>query len=513
MAGKRFSIWLCILAVTLGFLWAPAAFAMTLEGSRPDGELPAYGAYQVTLDAQVIGDGKTLSYETVSPRPTGVNVPEGFYPGELTVELAGQIVIEDGGCLSIGTMSHDDPSQKSPILHGALSTDGLIVVRRGGRLVLKGVTLDELTGEGLLIVQEEGGSVEAHSTELSDDLVSWGPTTVNNLWDQLRDLWLEEGTVLTEAMLPDTLDTQLQYRGAQWKTTLALRWDLDDYEDQTDGECTLTGAFLDETGKALASVRRLALTVHWYKPDHLVIMSTSWRGDTSATAELRLKELPEDAGDNVWGEISTDGGATWDRCEDFAWQEEVSGVSCLFHVQGSAPRYFRVRAADEWGHLYWASDAVLLPKEETKPSDQGGNRGGSTAVIGPSRTPEPAPTPVPTPAPTSTPASTPVLTPTPTPVTEPAPTVEPAIAPATPPTVESTSAAPPSAEPTPAPSVGHGTLDAPPTPSADPAPTPSPSAAAVRTESPDPILQVLLAAAGVALCALVGVFVAHKKRK
>lgn len=511
MTGKRFSIWLCILAVTLGFLQAPAVFAMTLEGSRPGGELPAYGAYQVTLDAQVIGDGKTLSYETVSPRPTGVDVPEGFYPGELTVELAGQIVIEDGGCLSIGTMSHDDPSQKSPVLHGALSTDGLIVVRRGGRLVLKGVTLDELTGEGLLIVQEEGGSVEAHSTELSDDLVSWGPMTVNNFWDQPRDLWLEEGTVLTGAMLPDTLDTQLQYRGAQWKTTLALRWDLDDYEDQTNGECTLTGAFLDETGKALPSVRRLTLTVHWYKPDHLVIMSTSWRGDTSATAELRLKELPEDAGDNVWGEISTDGGATWDRCEDFSWQEEVSGISCLFHVQGSAPRYFRVRAADERGHLYWVSDAVLLPKEETKPSDQGGNRGGSTAVIEPSRTPEPAPTPVPTP--TSTPASTSVLTPTPTPVTEPAPTVNPTIAPAIPPAEETASAAPPSAAPTPTPPVGHDALDSPSTPSANPASTPSPSAATVRAESPDPILQVLLAAAGIAFCVLVGVFVTHKRRK
>lgn len=511
MAGKRFSIWLCILTVTMGFLQSPAVFAMTLEGSRPGGELPAYGAYQVTLDAQVIGNGKTLSYETVSPRPTGVDVPEGFYPGELTVELAGQIVIEDGGCLSIGTMSHDDPSQKSPVLHGALSTDGLIVVRRGGRLVLKGVTLDELTGEGLLIVQEEGGSVEAHSTELSDDLVSWGPMTVNNFWDQPRDLWLEEGTVLTGTMLPDTLDTYLQYRGAQWKTTLTLRWDLDDYEDQTNGEYTLTGAFLDETGEALASVRRLALTVHWYKPDHLVIMSTSWRGDTSATAELRLKELPEDARDNVWGEISTDGGATWDRCEDFTWQEEVSGISCLFHVQGSAPRYFRVRAADERGHLYWVSDAVLLPKEETKPSDQGGNRGGSTAVIEPSRTPEPAPTPVPTP--TSTPASTSVLTPTPTPVTEPAPTVDPTIAPAIPPAEETASAAPPSAEPAPTPSVGHDALDSPSTPSADPASTPSPSAARVRAESPDPILQVLLAAAGVAFCVLVGVFVTHKKRK
>lgn len=573
MVRNRLCAWLCIWTLTLGLFSAPACLALTLEGPRPGGELPVAGAYHVTLDAQVIGRGEALSYETVPPKP-GVTVPEGLYPGELTVELAGQIVIEDGGCLAIGTMSHNDPSQKSPVLHGVLSPDGLIVVRGGGRLILRGVTLDELTGEGLLIVQEAGGSVEAHSTQLSDDLVRWGPPTVNNTWDQPRDLWLEEGTVLTEAMLPDTLDAYLEYRGVQSKATLSLKWDMDAHEDQTEGERALTGTFLDEDGEALASVRRLTLTVRWYKPDQLVITNTSWRGDTSAVAELRLKEIPEDAEDNVWGEISTDGGATWERWEDFTWQEEASGVSCLFHVTGSTPRHFRVRAADEWAHLYWVSEAVMLPKKETKPSDQGGNRGGSTAVVRPSRAPTPtsSPTPTPEPTPTPTPAPTPIPTPTPTPRSEPAPassvghgilapaggmpypygssvangyanvppgsTASPVedptpapevtppaagtatpVAPATPaptpavkPTpvlaAETTPAATPAPSPTPTPTPA-------PTPSPSPAPpvTPSPSPAAAGTQSPAPVLQVLLAAAGVAACALVGVLTARRKRK
>lgn len=575
MVRNRLCAWLCIWTLTLGLFSAPACLALTLEGPRPGGELPAVGAYHVTLDAQVIGQGETLSYETVPHKP-GVTVPEGLYPGELTVELAGQIVIEDGGCLSIGTMSYNDPSQKSPVLHGVLSPDGLIVVRSGGRLILRGVTLDELTGEGLLIVQEEGGSVEAHSTQLSDDLVSWGPPTVNNIWDQLRDLWLEEGTVLTGAMLPDTLDTYLEYRGVQSKATLSLRWDIDAHKDQTEGECALTGTFLDEDGEALASVRRLALTVRWYRPDQLVVTNTSWRGDTSAVAELRLKEMPEDAEDNVWGEISTDGGASWERWEDFAWQEEASGVSCLFHVTGSTPRHFRVQAADEWAHLYWVSEAVMLPKKETKPADQGGNRGGSTAVIRPSRTPspmptsaptpEPAPTPTPVPTPTPTSTPTPVPTPTPTPRLEPAPTPsvgQGILAPAggmpypygssvangyanVPPS----STASPVEEPTPAPEVtplaavtvtpvapatpavkptpvlvaetAPASTPAPsPTPTPTPVPTPSPSPpaspapspAAAGTQSPAPVLQVLLAAVGVAACALVGVLTARRKRK
>lgn len=569
MVRNRLCAWLCIWTLTLGLFSAPACLALTLEGPRPSGELPAAGAYHVTLDAQVIGQGETLSFETVPQKP-GVTVPEGFYPGELTVELAGQIVIEDGGCLAIGTMSHNDPSQKSPVLHGVLSPDGLIVVRGGGRLILRGVTLDELTGEGLLIVQEAGGSVVTHSTQLGDDLVSWGPPTVNNTWDQPRDLWLEEGTVLTEAMLPDTLDAYLEYRGVQSKATLSLKWDMDAHEDQTAGERALTGTFLDEDGEALASVRRLTLTVRWYKPDQLVITNTSWRGDTSAVAELRLKEMPEDAEDNVWGEISTDGGATWERWEDFTWQEEASGVSCLFHVTGSTPRHFRVQAADEWAHLYWVSEAVMLPKKETKPSDQGGNRGGSTAVIRPSRPPMPTSSPTPTPEPTPTPAPTPIPTPTPTPRSEPAPTpsaghgilapaggmpypygssvangyanVPPSstaspveeptpapeltppaagtatpVAPATPavkPTpvlaAEATPAATPAPSPTPEPTPG---LEPTAQPVSAPVPTPSPSPAAAGTQSPAPVLQVLLAAAGVAACALVGVLTARRKRK
>lgn len=512
MTGKRSGLWLCILALALGLLRTPAALAMVLEKPQPGGGASGgLSVYQVTLDTRVIGDGELLFYETISPEFAGNPFASDYYPGELTVELTGQIVIEKGGRLAIGTLSGDNEKEHSPVLRGSLSSDSLIVVRGGGSLVLKNVSLD-LEGEGLFIIQEPGGSVALTDMEPEEGLIAWAPPTVDNTYQQPRDLWLEEGTTLTEAMLPATLSAYLQDQGAQRWTTLALRWDMDAYDGRTEGERTLTGTFLDEHGEALTSVRPLTLTVHWYTPGRLVVTDTTWLGQTASSAILELKELPEEAGE-VWGEVSADGGKTWERWEEFRCQEEKDYVSCVFSLPDSTPRHFRIQAADEEERVYWVSEPVLLPKEETKPSDQGGNRGGSTAVIGPSRTPEPAPTPVPTPAPTSTPASTPVLTPTPTPVTEPAPTVEPAIAPATPPTVEAASAAPPSAEPTPAPSVGHGTLDAPPTPSADPAPTPSPSAAAVRTESPDPILQVLLAAAGVALCALVGVFVAHKKRK
>lgn len=555
MAGKRFGLWLCILALALGLLQAPVALAMVLERPRPSGEgSGGLSVYQVTLDARVIGSGETLSYETIAPEFAGNPFAVDYYPGELTVALTGQIVIEKGGCLAIGTLSGGNDKEHSPVLRGSLSSDGLIVVRPGGSLILKDVSLD-LEGEGRFVIQEPGGSVVLSDMELDESLIAWAPPTVDNTYQQPRDLWLEEGTALTGAMLPVTLGTYLQYQGTQRWITLALRWDMDAYDGQRSGECTLTGTFLDETGEALASVRPLTLTFHWYTPGQIIVTNTAWLGQTAASAKLELKELPEEATE-VWGEVSADGGKTWERWGEFQYQEEEDYVSCVFSLPDSTPRHFRVHAANEEEHLYWVSEAALLPKEETKPSDQGGNRGGSTAVIRPSRTPRPAPSPTPEPTPTPTPAPTPVPTPvpTPTPTPTPVPTLPPTPTPAAEPTPVLTAEPVPAVEPTTAPEVTPSAAavmapvtpatvppksvpsieprpsqlpspteepTAAPSPSVQPSATPSvvpevtlpPSPAAAKAESPAPILQALLAVAGVAACALVGVLTARRKRK
>ena len=554
MVRKRLCLWLCIWTLALGLFSAPAGLAMTLEEVRPDGEDVSQATeYHVTLEGRAIGEGQTLSYETIAPELAGNPFAADYYPGELTVELTGQIVIEKGGCLAIGTLSSGNDKEASPVLRGALSPDGLIVVRPGGSLVLKNVSLD-MEGEGLFIVQEPGGSVELTDMKPDSGLIAWAPPMVANTHQQPRDLWLEEGTALDDAMLPGTLDTYLQYQGSQQWKSLALQWDTDGCSGQKSGEYTLAGTFLDENGEALAAVRPLTLTVHWYQPGRLVVTNTAWMGDTAASAKLELKELPEEATE-VWGETSADGGESWQRWEDFALHRGETVTTGVFSLPNATPRQFRIRAANEREHLYWTSDSILLPKEETKPSDQGGNRGGSTAVIRPSRTPAPAPSPTPAPTPLPTPTLTPTPLPTPTPIpiptptptaepmpvpsVKPVPTAEPAaapevtpsaavIAPVTPATLPPTPVS--TAQPTPTPSVGHGIPDVPPTPEQTAAPTPSvqssappsavpevtlpPSPAAeVRAEQPAPALQALLAAAGVVVCALVGVFVARRKRK
>lgn len=552
MGTKRLWVWLCIWTLALGLISAPAGLAMTLEESRPgEGDVSQATEHHVTLEGRTIGNGECLSYETVAPELAGNPFAADYYPGSLSVELTGQIVIETGGCLAIGTLSSGNDKEASPVLRGELTPDGLIVVRPGGSLVLKNVSLD-LDGEGLLIVQEPGGSVELTDMEPDPGLVAWAAPMVDNTYQQPRDLWLEEGTALDHAMLPDTLDTYLQYQGNQHQESFTLRWDMDGYDGQTEGERTLSGTFLDENGEALASVRPLEVTVHWYQPDRLVITDTIWMGDTAASAKLELRELPEETTE-VWGEVSADGGKSWQRWEDFQLRQSETVSTGVFALPDAAPRQFRIRAANERQHLYWISDSVLLPKEETKPSDQGGNRGGSTAVIRPSRTPAPAPsptptsvptpapTPVPTPAPTPIPTPTPVptptpgLEPTPVPTVEPVATMEPAptpevtpsaaviapVAPATAPAtlppkpVPSAERSPslppsPSPEPTAAPSPS---IQPSVPPSIAPEVTPSPAPAAVRAESPAPILQILLVAAGVVACALVGVLTARRKRK
>lgn len=537
----------CALAAALGLLWGPAA-ALTLDAAQPSGEdTPQAVEHHVTLESRVIGDGETLAYETVAPELAGNPFASGYYPGALTVELTGQIVIEDGGSLGIGTLSVGNEKEQSPVIRCKLRPDGLIVVKAGGSLTLKTAAFD-LDGEGLFLVQEPGGSVILDDTPLDQGLIQWAPPTVDNTYDQPDPLWLEAGTLLTEDLLPQALEVWLQDRGDARRVDAPLRWEMAGYDGQTDGELVLTGVFLDEDGAVLPSVFPLEVTVHWVRPDQLVVTGAVWMGQSAASAKLELKELPQGATE-VWGEVSLDGGKTWDRWESFALRAGEGSTAGVFYLQDSAPRHFRVRASDEERHRYWVSDKVLLPKDGAE--DSGGNRGGSTTVTRPSRTPAPTPSPTPTPKPTptptpvptpaATPKPTPVVTPEPTPVTTPEPTATPATTP------EPTQAVPATAEPTliptPAPEPSGLPVVIPVTPTAEPSPAATPSAP-VQSDRPEetpvpsattepappsptpsqvpeppadpaatPQVQVLAALGGVALCVLVGVTVARKKRK
>lgn len=521
MTGRRLSLWLCTAAVTLG-LWAPTAFARTFEGAQPGQEPAPVNIYRLTLEAQTVGGGTALAYETVAPELAGNPFAADYYPGELIVELAGQIVIEDGGSLTIGTLSAGSEKEHSPVLRGACSPEGLIVVRPGGRLILKDVSL-ELEGQGLFIVQERGGLVELTDMEPEGGLIAWAPLMVNNTCQQPADLWLEEGTALAETMLPDALSTYVQDQGVQRWESVPIQWDTAPCGGQVSGEAALAGNFLDQDGAALPSVRPLTLTVHWYQPDKLIVTDTVWMGDTAASAKLELNGLPAEAAE-LWGEVSADGGETWVRWEQFERRGEGGHTSCVFSLPDSTPRHFRLRASNEREHRYWISDAFLLPEGRETPSDQGGNRGGSTAIVTPDRTPPPAPSPVPTPSPEPVPAPSPAPAPTPTP--EPVPTPTPAPTPEPPAPSAQPSPSQPSGSTSPAPSASpepstSPAPSAPPEPSvrpsdmpsAPPEVTPEPAPGAERgREGPAPILQALLVGGGAALCVSVGIFAARRKR-
>lgn len=355
----------------------------TPEESKPE-------SYTVTLDTQVIGDGETLSYTTVSSSYAGSIVPEGYYPGELTVELTGEIVVEAGGKLDIGTLSVGG-TEASPVLTGT----GRIVVKAGGQLRLTCVAL-EPQGQGPMIIQETGGSVELTSTPAAEGLVQWAAPLVNNLYDAPDDVWLEIGTILSGDMLPDSMKTDVQMQGHEERVDVPLAWDLSGYDGRTDGEVVLSGKFLDEAGQPLTSMLPLEITVRWYTPGTLVVTKAEWKGGAVPTVQLTVPELPEDA--NVWGEVSTDGGETWSRWEDealfFIVDVEAEGKACIFVVSDDMEGLFRVVAEDPWAEEYtcWRSDAFFLsPPEDGE--DSGGNRGGSTTPDSPDRQPEPVPRP------------------------------------------------------------------------------------------------------------------------
>lgn len=480
---RAVALGLCVWLSALCLCPGTVARAMVL-GTRPSQEGGQGGVYRVTLDAQTVGEGETLSYETVAGSLAGNPYAGDYYPGELTVDLAGPIVIEKGGSLTIGTLSVGNPKERGPVIRGELCPQGLILVKAGGRLVLKTAAL-ELAGEGLLLVQEPGGSVELADTAVGDGLVQWAPPMVDNTYQRPLKLWLEEGTALTKDLLPESLTLPMQSHGETESAEVALAWDLADYDGRTRGEWSVTGGFLDQTREPLASVRPLELSVHWVAPETLVVTNTVWMGGSAATAKLELKELPDEAAE-VWGEVSRDRGKSWTRWEGFELRRGEGVTAGVFSLSDASPRQFRLRAANGDGSLRWTSDAFLLTKVGT--SDQGGNRGGGTAVTRPSRAPAspspeptapvgPTETPEPTVGPTEQPTATPVVTPTPT--TE--PTVLPSLEPSAEPTPTAamepmpTAAVPPKMEPSARPTSTARPMSTP-TPSARPSPAGEPTA-------------------------------------
>ena len=168
----------------------------------------------------------------------------------------------------------------------------------------------------------------------------------------------------------------------------------------------MTGCFLDENGVELASSRPLELSVHWYKPDLIVVTAAVWMGETAASAKLQVEQLPDMATD-IWGEVSADGGTTWERWEDFHVREDDESTACVFYLPDDMPRHFRICASfiSKNYRQYWASDNFLLPEEDG--DDGGGNRGGSITPVPPKREPgEPETEPTPEPEPED-PASVP----------------------------------------------------------------------------------------------------------
>lgn len=379
MFKKRIIIMaICLLCITL---CCTAALSVSAVESN---------SYSVTLGSQIISNGKVLFYETISPALIDNPYAADYYPGELTVHISGPIVIEDGGNLTIGTLSLRNPDEAGPVIRGELAENGLIIVKSGGTLNLKTVTLDT-TGEGLLIFQEPGGSVNLTDSQIDADLIHWAPPQVENTYQKPRDLFLPEGTLLTADMLPTEMNTFLQYQGVDRWSKIAMSWDLDSYNGQTEGELALTGVFQDEDGNIMASVQPLTITVHWYEPDTIVITDATWANNLQTLSAILTAEKPPEYVDNIWGEVSNDGGKTWERWDNLIIMDNEGFWTCIFYMPDNVPRHLRIAAsADTNEFKHWISKGVF-PTNNI--DNQSGNRGGSTSPNSPDRPPQPADSP------------------------------------------------------------------------------------------------------------------------
>ena len=309
----------------------------------------AAGGVQHTkiLDDQTIGKGETLAFTTVDAKfADSPYLTEGIYPGELTVQLQGTIVVEAGGCLSIGPLAVGGP-EASPVISATLSQDApRIIVRAGGQLELTSVEL-ELEGQGPFIQQEEGAYVRLTAMDpLEEGLAQWAGPQVNNLYDKPRTLYLTAGTVLVEELLPASEEVTLQDQGAERDLELAIAWDLSGYDGRTSGELELAGSYLDEQGEPVASLRPLSIRVCWYDQTQIEVEDVIWKGDQARSLSFLVRRLPEGySAWDVWGEVSYDGGDTWEEWEDFdpvldSQDEEAKYYT--FYSPGTTPCLYRL---------------------------------------------------------------------------------------------------------------------------------------------------------------------------
>ena len=380
---KRLSILLicCTLALSLG---APA-LALVLEPPAEGGEevgSEEIPEHNVELGALTIGEGQTVSYTVVGSQFS----PEegyGFYAGQLNLTVTGPVVIESGGCLSIGPISVGGPEERA-VIKAVLGETSLITVKAGGQLIIHYADFD-LTGEGTLIEQEAGAAVSLTGSTGYENAVEWSRPVVDNSSAEPEDIHLEAGTPLTAELLPETLEVPVLDRGQESYETLSLSWELGEHNGQSEGTAELTGAFLDENGDALPSLLPLTLTVYWYETAELAVTDARWTGGEAVTASLLFEELPEGLQTyDVWGQISPDGEAWMDFYDFEVTGSSEEGYAGVFYLaDDNEPRYFRLAAADPDGSKYWYSRGFLLPAEEDSDEDQGGNRGGSTTLFPP----------------------------------------------------------------------------------------------------------------------------------
>lgn len=363
-----------------------------LEGEPPENPSEGIDTPQVyieSLGTRTLAEGDELYYQTVSPQFAGnPYLPDYYYPGALTVQVDGQVTVGAGAIMAIGTMSVGSTKELSPLIQSA---GGQIVVQAGGELSLTDVEIAWTGGEPL-IIQEPGAVVSLQACgAIPEGAIQWAAPIVDNAYQKPGDIWLLEGTSLAAEDLPQQLNTYLVTQGRSEWTTLSLKWDFSSYQGQTQGSVTLNGQFLDENGAVLEARVPLTVTVHWYPAGTLVVTKADWMGDKVPVARLAISQIPQDA-ERVWGEVSEDGGVTWivwEDCEQLEILGNKTGGLLVFSMPDTTPRLFRAVAENRSEHLYWVSEAFLLPTEES--DDQEGNRGGSTLPETPDRTPAPVP--------------------------------------------------------------------------------------------------------------------------
>ena len=113
----------------------------------------------------------------------------GFYAGQLNLTVTGPVVIESGGCLSIGPISVGGPEERA-VIKAVLGETPLITVKAGGQLIIHYADF-ALTGEGTLIEQEAGAAVSLTGSTGYENAVEWSGPVVDNSSAEPEDILLE----------------------------------------------------------------------------------------------------------------------------------------------------------------------------------------------------------------------------------------------------------------------------------------------------------------------------------